>query len=456
MVQGVNLRWVGRPRYVELCHDTAGVRRAVQRALDDDLRITVRSGGHCYEDFVLDNDGGAILDLSPMAGVYRDRATGWYCVEAGATLWDVYVRLFRQYGVTLPGGSCGAVGAGGHITGGGYGALSRRDGLTVDHLHAVELVHVTAGRRAEVIVARRDAADPAEREILWGHQGGGGGNFGIVTRFWFKDLPAAPAEAHTLELSWDWKDLERADLRRLVQAFGGFFAANSGVDSPYRGLDSSIGLTHRSSGGIGLGARYVGDRPELLAELGRIMTGALSRAGAPRVEIHRLPWLLATQDDSASGPSRRAKHKSAYMITPFSDGQIDVAWDFLSTDRYRNPTAILSVNGYGARVNAVDPAATAVPQRSSIMKLQYQCFWIDPAEDRENLRWIREFYGAMYGPRGPFPDGRVDGCFVNYPDVDLEDWQTLYYKDNYPRLRRVKARLDPLDVFHHRQSIELP
>jgi FAD/FMN-containing dehydrogenase len=59
LVRGFNLRWVGAPRYVELCAGPEQVRSAVQRAVDDGLRITVRSGGHCYEDFVSGNDGGS-------------------------------------------------------------------------------------------------------------------------------------------------------------------------------------------------------------------------------------------------------------------------------------------------------------------------------------------------------------------------------------------------------------
>jgi hypothetical protein len=73
-----------------------------------------------------------------------------------------------------------------------------------------------------------------------------------------------------------------------------------------------------------------------------------------------------------------------------------------------------------------------------------------------NLTWIRDFYTAMYGERGPVPDGTVDGCYVNYPDVDLHDWQYLYYKDNYPRLQAVKGHWDPHNIFRHRQSIEPP
>jgi FAD/FMN-containing dehydrogenase len=107
-------------------------------------------------------------------------------------------------------------------------------------------------------------------------------------------------------------------------------------------------------------------------------------------------------------------------------------------------------------VNAVKPASTAIPQRSSIMKLQYQTYWTDPSDDAVNLAWIRGFYAAMYGERGPVPDGTVDGCYVNYPDADLKDWPSLYYKDNYSRLQRVKGQWDPHNVFNHRQSIEPP
>src|SRR6476619_5428225 len=86
LVRGFNLRWVGAPSYVALCGDTDQVVKAVQKALDEGHRITFRGGGHCYENFVCENRGGVIIDLSPMGDVYLDPQNGWYCVEGGATL----------------------------------------------------------------------------------------------------------------------------------------------------------------------------------------------------------------------------------------------------------------------------------------------------------------------------------------------------------------------------------
>jgi FAD/FMN-containing dehydrogenase len=471
LVRGFNLRWVGSPRYVELCGDTEQVVRAVERAVDAGLRITVRGGGHCYEDFVSGNDGGVIIDLSAMNGVYLDAETDCHVIEGGATLWDAYAQMYREYGVTIPGGSCASVGAGGHVCGGGYGLLSRLHGLTVDHLYGVEIVCVESSGAARVIRVTRESEGDAERLLLWANLGGGGGNFGIVTRYFFRDPPAAPRDAFVLSHAWNWSDVDHSVFAQLVANYGGFLAEHSEVGSPFSGLFSLLHLTQRAGNcaQIVLTAQYVGEEPQLLEEFARAVedgipspTGQVAPVGFHGVavahdpDVRRLPWLYATQTLNGTGPNRRGKYKSAYMIEPFPPEQVDTIWRFLTAAANPNPSALLQVDSYGCQVNAVDPAATAVPQRSSIMKLQYQTYWNDPAEDDANLSWIRDFYTAMYGPRGPVPDGTMDGCYVNYPDDDLLDWQHLYYKDNYARLQQAKATWDPGNVFNHRQSIELP
>lgn len=468
LVRGFNLRWVGTPQYIAVCADTDQVVTEVQRAMDQGLRITVRSGGHCYEDFVSGNDGGVIINLSPMRSVSRDPETGWYGVEGGATLWDVYQQLYVEYGVTIPGGSCSSVGAGGHITGGGYGLLSRLHGLTVDYLHAVEVVVVSADGKAEAITVSRDSTDPAEQDLLWGHLGGGGGNFGIVTRFWFKDLPEAPAEAHVLHLAWNWDDLDEGSFGQMLTNYGTFLEANSEVGSPYAGLFALLHLSQKAAGQIVMTAQYVGDEPERLTEFAEAMGGGLTAPVAshtalghhqtvsPTTSVRSLPWLYATQTLNGTGPNQRGKYKSSYMKAGFPQDQIAAMWKYLSAPEHPNPQALVQIDSYGCQVNAVDPAATAIPQRSSVMKLQFQTYWTDPADDQVNLDWIRAIYTEMYGEQGPLPDDLMDGCYINYCDVDLVDWPLLYYKENYSRLQAVKARWDPLDAFNHQQSIRLP
>ncbi len=468
LVRGFNLRWVGSPCHVELCGTAEQVRAAVQAAVDDDRRITVRGGGHCYEDFVSGNDGGVIIDLTAMHDVGRDEH-GLYCIEGGCTLWNVYWNLYRLYGVALPAGSCYSVGAGGHIIGGGYGLLARLHGLTVDWMYGVEVVHVDRDGQAQVTTVTRDSDDPDEADLLWGHQGAGGGNFGVVTKFLFKELPKAPTEAHVVTLAWDWETLDADGFAAIVRTYGEFFAAHSAVGSPYSGLFALLHLWQRVNGQITAVAQYVGDEPHRLHEFVTAMTGddmpaAVAPAGrlgyhgapAPTITPRRLPWLYATQWLDGSGPNQRGKYKSAYMLEPFPPEQIKTMYEALSNPKHPNRQGIIQVDSYGCQVNAVAPDATPIPQRSSIMKLQYQTYWTDPADDDHNLAWINGLYEQMYGPDGPVPDAVMDGCYVNYPDVELVDWQHLYYQDGYERLQRVKQRWDPRNVFYHRQSIELP
>jgi FAD/FMN-containing dehydrogenase len=469
MVQGFNPRWVASPAYVQVCGDWKQVVKAVDLAKGK--RITVRSGGHCYENFVCENQGGVLIDLSPMNGVYREGTSNLYCVEAGATLWNVYNALYREYGRTLPGGSCYSVGAGGHFTGGGYGLLSRLHGLTADYLAAVELILVDENGNAGIVKARRGSKDKFEENVAWAHAGGGGGNFGIATRFWFEEPPQAPETVLLSSIAWNWSELSEESFAGLIERFGEFFAANSAPESEFAPLFALLHLTQNypAGGQISLTTQFAGDDPTLLEEFEKVVKDempkpAIQRAPAghhaivsPTGTVRTLPWLFATQQLDGATPNQRGKYKSAYMNKPFPADQIKTMWKYLHDEPNTAAVqALLQVDSYGCEVNAVPAAATAVAQRSSVMKLQYQTYWHDPGKDVANLEWIRNFYDEMYGSEGPMPDGTMDGCFVNYPDVDLVNWQDLYYKDNYARLQEVKKECDPGNVFHHQQSIELP
>lgn len=145
------------------------------------------------------------------------------------------------------------------------------------------------------------------------------------------------------------------------------------------------------------------------------------------------------------------------MVGPMPLQQREALWHYMTDPAYSGVVdGSLQIRSYGCAVSRIPENATAYPHRKAVLKLQYGTMWYKEKDAPEQWRWSRDFYRGMYGDRGPVPDGVMDGCFVNYPDRELDDWQHLYFKDNYGRLMIVKQQWDPLNVFRHRQSVELP
>ncbi|GAB7045895.1 FAD-binding oxidoreductase [Catenuloplanes indicus] len=477
-------RFFPRPESFRLPATTEQVVRAVDGAVRAGKRITVRSGGHCYENFV--GDGAeVIIDMSAMRQVTFDRRRNAFMIESGATLWTVFERLYLGWGVTIPGGQCGTVAAGGHIQGGGYGALSRLFGSVVDYLYAVEVVVVDASGRARAVVATREPGDP-NRDLWWAHTGAGGGNFGVVTRYWMRTpgatgadpsrlLPRPPAVTLETVLAWSWHSVTEESFHRLLRNYGEWHERHSAPGSRYASLFSLLPLTRRNTGADPGAFAMVTAMDGTLPDADRLLRDYIAEVtdgvpGAITVQPpRRLPWLAGVRSGSMSEDEQAGtfKVKASYLRKRFTDAQIATAWTYLTGTGHRNESATLLLVSYGGQVNTVAPDATAMPQRDSIMKAIYYVIWTDPDGEQANLDWIRRWYGEMHRDTGgvPVPGGVTDGSYINYPDVDTTDprwntsgvpWHTLYYKGNYPRLQRVKARWDPRNLFHHAMSITLP
>lgn len=485
LVVGNNQRWVATPDAVRLVTSSTQVLQAVQEAVDAGKRVSVRSGGHCYADFVYHSASKVVIDMSAMNRISYDQNRQAFAVEPGALLIAVYETLQKGWNVTLPAGVCPTVGIGGHATGGGYGLLSRSHGVVADHIEAVEMVVVDANRVARLVVASRASTDP-NRDLWWACAGGGGGNFGIITRYWFRSpnasgtipgqqLPRPPREVLVSNVPVPWVALDQARFTTLVRNFGTWYAQNAGADSPYTALSGVAFIPHRSAGGMGLLTQIdaaVPDAERLLADYLAAVTRdtGITAPYPPR----RLRWLAATRLIGTSNPATmldptmRSAVKSAYLRRSFTDTQIAALWRNLTRQDYANPNATLQLTGVaGGKVNRVPTTATAYPHRNSAFLALYENFWINPAEDAQHVGWLRDIYGQTFAATGgyPVPNDQTDGCYINSPDMDIRDpeinrsgvpWSTLYYKENYPRLQQVKARWDPTNFFRHSQSITLP
>ncbi|RSS32910.1 FAD-dependent oxidoreductase [Streptomyces sp. WAC08241] len=492
---GNNQRFVATPDYVKMVRSPADVERALAKAVRDGKRISARSGGHCFADFTCNPEIEVIIDFSEMTGVGYDRRMRAFYVEPGARLLNVYESLFKGWGVTVPGGICYSVGAGGHIVGGGYGLLSRAHGLVVDHLYAVEVVVIDEAGRARTITATREADDP-HRELWWAHTGGGGGNFGLVTKYWFRSpdargtepseqLVKAPSTVLVSAVSIPWDDLDERSFKRLVKNFGAWHAEHSGPDSPYRHLSSLFNVSAKAHGSLGMFTQIDAAVPGAREMLDSYMAAVTSGTGVEVRSLDRgngelpampgldrpreLPWLQATRlvgtdNPTITNPTSRGGHKSAYMRKNFTDAQLAALYKHMTRPDFTNPDTMLVLFSFGGQVNALPEDATANAQRSAIFKMCFQTFWSDPAEDDFYLGWLRDLYGEFFAASNGVPEinDATDGCYINYPDRDMTDprhnrsgtpWTTLYYKGNYPRLQRVKRRYDPANVFRHSMSI---
>ena len=483
LLRGNNFRFVGHPDEVRVVSSAEQVVAAVSDAVRTGRRIAARSGGHCFENFTADPGVRLLLDLSPMDEVGYDPARRAFAVQPGATLGRVYRTLQKGWGVTIPAGGCPEVGAGGHIAGGGYGPLSRRYGSVVDHLYAVEVVVVDRRGRAGAVVATRDAGDP-NRDLWWAHTGGGGGNFGVVTRYWLRSpgatgadpaglLPKAPAQMLECLVEWAWDASMTEDaFTRLLHNFGTWHERNSEPGSPYAGLYGILLPTHQRSGGFAMVVQIDAGLPRADAMVTEFVTAVTAGTGlTPVLNARRtMPWMHLMTWPGTGEPgdqfNRRYKIKAAYLRKGYDAGQLSAIYRNLTNDTGTGNCGMLLV-GYGGQVRSVPPGATAVAQRDVIMKAVFQNIWVDETSDAASLSWVRNLYRDVYAATGgaPVPNDANDGSYINYPDADLADpawntsgvpWSTLYYKDNYPRLQQVKARWDPRDVFRHALSIEPP
>src|SRR6266581_1030774 len=433
-----NKRFSASPDYVRLVRSTRQVVAAVEEAVKEGRRLAVTSGGHCLEGFVSDPEVRVIIDVSPMKRVYYDAARGAVAVEAGATVGETFRALFETWGVVIPLGEYPEIGMGGHVVGGAFGFLCRQLGLAADYLYAVEVVTVDEDERASSVVATRETSDP-HRDLWWAHTGGGGGNFGVVTRYWFRSpdasgddpaklLPRAPESITTFRAEWNWSDIDQSSFRRLLRNHGIWSEQNSDADSPNVSLWTLLVVHRKQLGKIiirglsSVGADAERQVDDYLAELSEGIPAPQNRELASmswlEFALNPFPDLFAMPPGGVS-----VKVKDALLKKPLTDRQMGVAYDYLTRDDHDVMGGMLGLATYGGRINTVAPDATASAQRDAILDLACNTGWLDPRVEAKNLTWVRAFYRDLFVESGgvPVPGETYDGALINHPDADLAD-----------------------------------
>lgn len=415
------------PALIARCLGPADVAAAVRFAREHDLLIAVRGGGHSVAGHSTCN-GGVMIDLSLMRGVHIDPEARTARVGGGA-IWKDVDREAQLFGLATPGGVVSETGVAGLTLGGGLGWLRRRHGLSCDNLLSVEIVTATG----EVLRASNDE----HPDLFWALRGGGG-NFGIVTSFEFRLHPVGPevymaAPIYAMEDAAEVYRGFRDIMTEVPDEVAGacliwWFPEVPALPEPTRNRHVAIPA-----------AVYAGDDPE---EGERILR-PLREMAEPLADIsHPGPY---TAIQSGFDPFFPKGEIHSYWKSLYLDEVPDEAIDLIAERGPERSSRMTMFNllQLGGEMGRVGPTETAFAYREPGYMLSIDGNWLDAAETDGHVAWVRAFWEEMQR----FATG---GPYLNFlgADPDTEDLVASAYGPNHRRLREVKRRYDPENVFH--------
>jgi FAD/FMN-containing dehydrogenase len=278
--------------------------------------------------------------------------------------------------------------------------------------------------------------------------GGGGGNFGVVTALDFSTLDIRGLTFASMAVRWP--------LRDLATLISGWSAWNADPDTP-RELRTAIELL--SDAGkpceVAVTGTFIGSPADLDPHLDRLA------AVVGRPESHRMSYPCSYVQAAAEperwgagtfGPRVAFAAKSQIVRSPLSPAAAAAMAE--AVERVQVIGGVTGASGLlidslGGAVADTDPTATAFPHRNAVGVVQYHSYWHQAtaeAEIQERIEWLREIHAEMHPHLGA-------GGYVNGMDPELADWETAYHAENYPRLQRVKAAVDPEQFFTFPQAI---
>lgn len=424
-----NARFRPEPELVARCASAEDVSRAVRFARDEGTALSVKGGGHSYAGNTV-ADEGLLIDLSPLSSVEVDADARRVTVGAGAR-WGAVDAATQEHGLATPGGTVSDVGVAGFILGGGGGWLTRKHGLAVDNLLGAEVV--TA--KGEIV----RASEEENPDLFWALRGGSG-NYGVVTSFELQLHPVGP-ELMTAQIFYP---VQRAP--ELLRFYRDFFrdAPDEVMCYPFLirvpPLDVFPELFHGTVA-LDFVLAYLGpveDADEHLAPFRNLRD--------PFLDLTMPQSYIALQQSFDAGMVAGNRwYSRALQFDELSDDAIDTLVQNL--DPFPGAFTAVYFSPYSGAPARSAPDATAFPHRSSAHELHVFPGWADEADDEEVMGWADDLYGAMV----PYGNERV---YVNLLGDGEAERTSEAYAQNLGRLRKLKAKWDPGNIFRNNHNIE--
>jgi FAD/FMN-containing dehydrogenase len=418
-----------RPALIARCKSAADVVQAVNFARQHALLVSVRGGGHNIAGNAVCDDG-LMIDLSPMKNVKVDPKSRKAAVEPGCTLAD-FDAAAQAHGLATPLGINSTTGVAGLTLGGGFGWLSRKHGMSVDNLVSADVV-TADGRQVH-------ASETENADLFWGLRGGGG-NFGIVTRFEFQLHAVGPNVLSGLIV------FPFAQAKTVLTRFARFTETMPDELTVWMFTRKAPPLPFlpESAHGkeiIALALCYAGDPAQgekLIAPLRAFGTALGEHIGVQPYSA----WQQAF--DGLLAPGARNYWKS-HNFAQLGEGAIDAIIQYAG--KLPSPHCEIFVGTIGGRTTRAAPDAMAYSSRDAKYVLNVHGRWDSTAEDGPCIAWAREFFAQAQ----PFASG---GAYINFLTQDEAERVEFAYGGVYQRLAALKKKFDPTNFFRMNQNIK--
>ncbi|KAF7803553.1 berberine bridge enzyme-like 17 [Senna tora] len=425
------------------------------------IQIRIRSGGHDYEGVsYVSQVPFVVLDMFIFRSIEIDIANETAWVGAGATLGELYYSIANKSDVyAFPGGVCHTLGTGGHISGGGYGNLMRKYGLSVDNVIDANLVDVNGK-----ILDRKSMGE----DLFWAIRGGGAASFGVVLSWKIKLVPVPPKvtvfnvkkslEQGATDVVYKWQSVanqlhEDLFIRVMPMVVNGTQEGTKTV------LVSFIG-------------QFLGQIDRLLP----LVNESFPELGLQKSDCIEMPWVNSTlfwvfgpnQNPievlltKLKPPTLFFKSRSDYVKEPIPKSGIESIWKLMIEG---GDNVWMQWNPYGGKMHEISPSETPFPHRAgNLFLIQYYASWVKEDIDvgHHYMEFSKKFYAFMAQYVSKFPRE----AFLNYRDIDIganpsgvtnmmvaKIYGSKYFKENFERLVKVKTMVDPDNFFKHEQSI---
>jgi FAD/FMN-containing dehydrogenase len=409
------------PGLVARCTGVADVQAAVNFARSEQLLTSVRGGGHSAPGYGT-NDGGLVIDLGPMKGIRVDPAarTAW---AQGGVLWRELDRETQAFGLATTGGTVSNTGIAGLTLGGGLGWLMGKHGLTVDNLLSADLV--TADGEFHSVDAER------EPDLFWALRGGGG-NFGVVTSFLYRLHPVEAVLGGLVAYP-----LEQArDVARFYRDFCPTLPDEA---------EAVLGLITDPQAGVPVVAMVLGYNGPI--DEGEKVLAPARQFGNPLIDGVS-PMSYPVRQSLLDEPNARIglhRYWRSAFAEDLSDGLLDIVVE--AAGSFTSPlSGLLFFYMHGAAVR-VPPAETAFAARCPQWDIDVVGQWENATDSTRHIQWVRDGWGQME----PLMEDR--GYINHIAEEDGVEKVRASYGSNFDRLRQLKAKYDPNNLFRLNPNI---